>query len=103
MNNKKQKNTKQAKVMDTCRVVEMDKRRDVVLINSDIDKKTEDEIRDLRNEVSFEKKQLYQMYYAKNTPVMQIKHRKFSDLVKKFFETLKEENGTKMIGGKRTI
>lgn len=105
MNAKKKAKLSQTnkKITVTCRIVGMEKKQDVVLIRNDIDKMTEDEIRDLLKKISNENKELRKVYYAQNTPVMQIKRRRFSDLLKKFVETLKEENGFQMIGKKSTI
>lgn len=86
------------KVIVTCKTVGMEKKQGVILIRSDIDKMTEDEIRDLLKKISAENKELRKIYYAQNTPVMQIRRRKFSDLLKKFVDSLKEENNLQMIG-----
>lgn len=102
MKAKKKAKSNQARIVVTCRVVGMEKKQEVVLIRSDIDKMTEEEIRDLLKRISNENKELRKMYYAQNTPVMQIKHRTFSDLLKKFFGTLKEESKFQMIGEKGT-
>lgn len=101
---KKIKSTQKNKmVMNPVKVVGMENRQKIVLIKNDIDKMTEDEIKDLLEKISKENKELRKIYYAQNTPVMRVKNRKFSDLVKKFVGTLREENKFQMIGEKSTM
>lgn len=66
--------------------VGMERKQDVVLIKSSIDKMTEDEIRELLLSISNENKKLHEIYYPQNTPIMQIRRRTFFDLLKKFIE-----------------
>ncbi|MCD7818390.1 MAG: hypothetical protein LUH07_05000 [Lachnospiraceae bacterium] len=58
---------------------------------------TEEEIKQLLKTISVENEQLRKIYYAQNTPVIQVKHRKFPELFKKFVVTIKEENGFPML------
>lgn len=81
----------------TCQNIGMERKQEVVLIRSDIDKMTEDEIKDLLIRISNENKELRKTYYALNTPVMQIKKRTFSDLLKKFIRTTKDELSYRVI------
>jgi hypothetical protein len=73
----------------TCQNVGVERKQEVILIRSDIDKMTEDEIKELLKKISNENKEFHKMYYAQNTPVMQIKSRTFSDLLIKFIKAIK--------------
>lgn len=104
MKSKKKAKSNQAnkKVIVTCQVVGMEKKQGVILIKSDINKMTEEDVRVLLKKISDENKELRKIYYAQNTPIMLTKQRTFSDLLRKFVGTLREENFS-MIEGKSTI
>ena len=77
------------RIVVTCQNVGVERKQEVILIRSDIDKMTEDEIKDLLKKISDENKEFHKAYYAQNTPVMQIKRRTFSDLLIKFIRAMK--------------
>lgn len=84
MNTKKKRANE--KIQGVAYRVRMENKQGVVLIGSDINKMTEDEIREMLAKISMENKELHKKYYAKNTPVMKTKSRTFSDLFKKLLE-----------------
>ena len=86
---KYKKEVKKNKINITmCQSVGVERKKGITLIRSDINKLTEDEVRALLVKISNENKEFHNMYYSVNTPILQIKKRTFSDLLKKFFQVL---------------
>lgn len=85
--NKKIKACEKEKV-EICKSVGVERKQDIILIESGIDKMNEDEIRELANSISKENKELREMYFALNTSILKIKQRTFKDLVKIFFQKI---------------
>ena len=65
--------------------VEMENKKDVILIKNNFDKLSEEDIRKLIKIIEEEKQQMKDLYYAFNTPIANTRQRTFKDLVKKFF------------------
>ena len=65
--------------------VEMENKKDVILIKNNFDKLSEEDIRKLIKIIEEEKQQMKDLYYAFNTPIANTRQRIFKDLVKKFF------------------
>lgn len=81
----KKKNRKSnTKVVATVHNIQMDKRKNVVIIKSNIDKMSEEDIKNLNKEIREEKQKIKDTYYALNSQIMKIEQRTFKDLVKKF-------------------
>ena len=59
---KAKSNQTNKKVIVTCQIVGMEKKQGVILIKSDINKMTEDEVRVLLKKISDENKELRKMY-----------------------------------------
>ena len=82
--------------------VMMEKKKDVILIKNDIDRMSEKDIRDLIELIEKENQQMRDIYYAFNTPIMNVRQRRFVDLVKEFFcRVRKNTNGIATIGVRR--
>lgn len=65
--------------------VEMENKKDVILIKNNVDKLSEEDIRKLIKIIEEENQQMKDLYYAFNTPIANTRQRTFKDLVKKFF------------------
>lgn len=65
--------------------VEMENKKDVILIKNNVDKLSEEDIRKLIKTIEEENQQMKDLYYAFNTPIANTRQRTFKDLVKKFF------------------
>lgn len=65
--------------------VEMENKKDVILIKNNFDKLSEEDIRKLIKIIEEENQQMKDLYYAFNTPIANTRQRTFKDLVKKFF------------------
>lgn len=68
------------------KLIPMEGRRYITLQESDIDRMTDNEIRDLLISISQDNNEFYNLYYSHNTPIMKIKHRTFFDLLKKILK-----------------
>ena len=82
--NKKNKKNK-ARIIVTTQNVEMENKKDVILIKNNIDNLSEEDIKKLIRIIERENQQIKEMYYAFNTPIVNTRQRTFKDLVKKFF------------------
>lgn len=71
--------------------IEMDRKKDVVLIKNDVDKMSEEYIRNMIELIEKENQQIKDRYYGLNTPIINTSNRTFVDLVKKFFAKLREK------------
>lgn len=70
----------------------MENKKYVVLIENNVSKFSEEEIRNLGKMIEKENGQMKKLYYAYNIPVMNTRKRTFKDLVRIFFSKAK---GTK--------
>lgn len=86
------KKDKKSNAKDTiiARTVGVEKKKDVVLIRNNVEKLSEEDIKNLIQFIEKENKQMKDMYYAFNTPIANTRQRTFKDLVKKFFRHMGE-------------
>ena len=71
--------------------IEMENKKDVILIKNNVDKLSEDDIKKLIEIIEKENQHMKDMYFAFNTPVVSTRQRTFRDLVKKFFARAREK------------
>lgn len=80
--------------------IDMDSRKDLIIIKNDVDELSEEDIKKMFTQIEEENKRMKEKYFPVNTPIVNIEQRTFGDLVKifilriwKYFE-LKEEQNT---------
>lgn len=78
--------------------IDVERKREVVLVKSCIDKMTEDEIRELLMRVAKENMEMKAIYYSLNTPVVKTRQRSFGDLFKKFIQRVRDAMDVKIEG-----
>jgi hypothetical protein len=98
MKNNKVKKKTDRKVAIKNQSIDVERKRDVVLVKSCIDKMTEDEIRELLIRVAKENKEIKDIYYSLNTQVAKTRQRSFGELIKKFVQQLGNDMDMKIEG-----
>ena len=86
MKDSKRKNNKKSKL--PVPNVDMKKKQDIELIRSNIEKLSEDEIRNLFLLIEAENRELRKIYYSDNTQIMLTRQRTFKELTKKFVKNV---------------
>ena len=87
---KKRNKKTNARAIITTQNVGMERKKDVVLIKNNVDKMSEEDIKNLIKLIEKENQQMKDMYYALNTPIVNTRQRTFKDLVKKFIHRVVE-------------
>lgn len=87
---KKKDKKNNARIIVTAQNIEMDNKKDVILIKNNVDKLSEEDIKKLLEMIEKENQQMKNMYFAFNTPIANTRQRTFRDLVKKFFSRVKD-------------
>ena len=79
--------------------IDMNSRKELVLIESNTDKLSEEDIKKMFKQIEEENKRMKEKYFPVNTPIVNIEQRTFKDLVKvfvirmwKYFELKEEQN-----------
>ncbi len=87
---KKKDKKNNARIIVTAQNIEMDNKKDVILIKNNVDKLSEEDIKKLLEMIEKENQQMKNMYFAFNTPIANTRQRTFRDLVMKFFSRVKD-------------
>lgn len=69
--------------------IDLSSRKELVLIESNTDKLSEEDIKKMFKQIEAENKRMKEKYFPVNTPIVTIEQRTFKDLVKIFIKKLK--------------
>ena len=69
--------------------IDLSSRKELVLIESNTDKLSEEDIKKMFKQIEAENKRMKEKYFSVNTPIVTIEQRTFKDLVKIFIKKLK--------------
>ncbi len=87
----KKKNKKNhVRIIVTSPNIEMENKKDVILIKNNVDKLSEEDIEKMLEMIEKENQQIKSKYFALNTPIANTRQRTFRDLVKIFFSRVKD-------------
>ena len=64
--------------------INVERKREIVLVRSHLDKKSEEEIRAMQLQFLDESKKMKEMYFSLNTPIIKVRQRSFGTLARKF-------------------
>lgn len=69
--------------------IDLSSRKDLIIIESNTDKLSEEDIKTMFKQIEEENKRMKEKYFPVNTPIVNIEQRTFKDLVKIFIKKLK--------------
>lgn len=69
--------------------IDLSSRKDLIIIESNTDKLSEEDIKTMFEQIEEENKRMKEKYFPVNTPIVNIEQRTFKDLVKIFIKKLK--------------